>query len=50
MTQLSKTLTPAEVKFFNCMKDLDEISLLSAEIPSEEGRYIETGVVELWIG
>ena len=50
MTQLSKTLTPAEVKFYNCMKDLDEIGLLSAEIPSKEGRYIGTGVVELWIG
>ena len=50
MIQLDKTLTLAEVKFYNCMKDLDAISLLSAEIPSEECRYIETGVVELWIG
>jgi hypothetical protein len=43
--QLSKRLTPAEVKFYNDMKDLKELSLLCADMPSEVARTVETGLV-----
>jgi hypothetical protein len=39
LAQLAKRLTPAEIKFYNSMKDLKELSLLSVEILSDEGRY-----------
>jgi hypothetical protein len=45
LAQLAKSLTPAEIKFYNSMKDLKELSLLSAEILSDEGRYVETALV-----
>jgi hypothetical protein len=45
LVQLAKRLTPAELKFYNSMKDLKELSLLSAEILSDEGRYVETALV-----
>jgi hypothetical protein len=45
LAQLAKRLTPAEIKFYNSMKDLKELSLLSAEILSDEGRYVETALV-----
>jgi hypothetical protein len=44
IAQLSKRLTPAEVKFYNDMKDL-ELSLLCADMPSEIARVVETGLV-----
>jgi hypothetical protein len=45
LAQLSKRLTPAEVKFYNDMKDLKELSLLCADMPSEVARAVETGLV-----
>jgi hypothetical protein len=45
LAQLAKRHTPAEIKFYNSMKDLKELSLLSAEILSDEGRYVETALV-----
>jgi hypothetical protein len=45
LAQLSKQLTPAEVKFYNDMKDLKELSLLCADMPSEVARAVETGLV-----
>jgi hypothetical protein len=45
LTQLSSRLTPAEVHFYNSMKDLSELSLLCAEMPSKEGKDVETGLV-----
>jgi hypothetical protein len=45
LAQLAKRLTPAEVNFYNSMKDLKELSLLSAEILSDEGRFVETALV-----
>jgi hypothetical protein len=46
LAQLAKRLTPAEIKFYNSMKDLKELSLLSAKILSDEGRYVETALVD----
>jgi hypothetical protein len=43
--QLSKRLTPAEVKFYNDMKDLKELSLLCADLPSEVATAVEIGLV-----
>ena len=45
MAQMSKNLTPTEVKCYNNMKDLKELSLLSAEIPLDTGRKVEMGLV-----
>jgi hypothetical protein len=45
LAQLAKRLTPAEIMFYNSMKDLKELCLLSAEILSDEGRYVETALV-----
>jgi hypothetical protein len=43
LAQVSSRLTPAEVQFYNSMKDLSELSLLCAEMPSKEGKSVETG-------
>jgi hypothetical protein len=45
LAQLAKRLAPAEIKFCNSIKDLKELSLLSAEILSDEGRYVEIALV-----
>jgi hypothetical protein len=45
LAQLAKRLTPAEIMFYNSMKDLKELSLLSAKFVSDEGRYVETALV-----
>ena len=45
MALLSKGLTPAEVHFYNEMKDLQELSLMSADAPSDEARSVEFGLV-----
>jgi hypothetical protein len=45
LAQVSSRLTPAEVQFYNSMKDLSELSLLCAEMPSKEGKAVETGLV-----
>jgi hypothetical protein len=45
LAQLSKQLTPAEVKLYNDMKDLKELSLLCADMPSKVARTVETGLV-----
>jgi hypothetical protein len=45
LAQLSKQLTPAEVKSYNDMKDLKELSLLYVDMPSEVARAVETGLV-----
>jgi hypothetical protein len=45
LAQLSKRLTPAEVKFYKDMKDLKELSLICADMPSKVARAVETGLV-----
>jgi hypothetical protein len=44
LAHLAKRLTPAEIKFYNSTKDLKELSLISAKILSDEGRYVKTEI------